>query len=151
MYSQWDRFLKLKSESKKGNVLIAEVGVRRKGNGAWVEVGEVACRSDSSSMSQAVSKQKRLIAEHSLRISPGELKKEHNLEWGFRTGGDDEWAIADTTSKEGDEGCEKFIGFEGIPDPNTGYFCSYDNGRVREGKVVCVCVYFFLLRTGHFP
>ena len=29
---------------------------------------------------------------------------------------------------------EKLIGFEGRPDPSTGFYCVYDNGRLQGEK-----------------
>ena len=32
------------------------------------------------------------------------------------------------------EGVEKMMGFEGTPDPNTGFYCIYDGGKLKLGE-----------------
>ena len=32
------------------------------------------------------------------------------------------------------DGIEKHIGFEGTPDPATGFYCIYDGGKLRLGE-----------------
>jgi hypothetical protein len=32
------------------------------------------------------------------------------------------------------EGIEKMIGFEGRPDPASGFYCVYDGGRLKLGE-----------------
>ena len=32
------------------------------------------------------------------------------------------------------DGIEKDIGFEGTPDPATGFYCIYDGGKLRLGE-----------------
>ena len=32
------------------------------------------------------------------------------------------------------DGLEKEIGFEGTPDPATGFYCIYDGGKLRLGE-----------------
>jgi hypothetical protein len=45
------------------------------------------------------------------------------------------WTIVDKSILETSplpEGLEKIIGFEGKPDPATGYYCVYDDGKVQK-------------------
>ena len=46
-----------------------------------------------------------------------------------------EWTVVDVKVSLADvpEGFEKDIGFEGIGDPATGFYCVYDNGRLKVG------------------
>lgn len=46
-----------------------------------------------------------------------------------------EWTVVDVKAALTDvpDGLEKDIGFEGIPDPATGFYCVYDNGRLKIG------------------
>jgi hypothetical protein len=57
------------------------------------------------------------------------------LDWGYLPASeneeDGEWLVVDKT--KGDDapsGIEKKIGFEGIPDKNTGFYCYYHEGRI---------------------
>jgi hypothetical protein len=43
-------------------------------------------------------------------------------------------SILTTTGTVVVEGIEKLIGFEGRPDPASGYYCVYDGGRLQKDK-----------------
>ncbi len=138
--SQWDRYAELKQSKK------VTVGVRIRGDddgagwGEWMEVGRV--RSEDENLADAaIARQRALIAEHSKRLYPVQIPPNAILEWGYRTdieedgdgGGDAVWAVVD--KKKGDDvpaGFEKRIGFEGISDKATGYYCFYNEGRIVE-------------------
>ena len=48
----------------------------------------------------------------------------------------DSWTTVDKSILEEQpppEGIEKLIGFEGRPDPATGFYCVYDGGRLKLG------------------
>ena len=141
--SQWDRYAELKQSRK------VTVGVRIRGNddgagrGEWMEVGRV--RSEDESLADAaIARQRALIAEHSKRLYPVQIPPNAILEWGYRTdsaeddgggdgGGEAIWAAVD--KRRGDDvppGFEKKIGFEGISDKATGYYCFYNEGRIVE-------------------
>jgi len=64
------------------------------------------------------------------------------LEWGYRKApsgdadsAEDNWNVVDVKSVDSNDvqrvGIEK-IGFEGTPDPNSGYYCVYDEGRLSN-------------------
>ena len=146
--SQWDRYGDLKQCKK------VTVGVRIKGGdgeggatstvGEWMEVGRVRSEDDGHT-EVAVARQRALIAEHSKRLYPVQIPPNAILEWGYRSdssvgeeeeaggGGDAVWVMVDKS--RGDDapaGIEKRIGFEGISDKATGYYCFYNEGRIVE-------------------
>lgn len=124
--AQWDRYAEMKTSDK------ITVGVRDKDNGEWFKVGRV--RSANNEYTEvAVARQRALIAEHSKRLYPVQIPSNAVLEWGYETN-DDEWVAVDK-NKGGDDvakGIEKQIGFEGISDKATGFYCFYHEGRVVE-------------------
>ena len=49
-----------------------------------------------------------------------------------------EWQVVDKSILDDPataipDGIEKMIGFEGTPDPATGYYCIYDGGKLKLG------------------
>ena len=73
---------------------------------------------------------------------PLQVSKKSTCEWGYTeatSDGDDnsssEWTVVDVKAALVDlpEGFEKDIGFEGIGDPATGFYCVYDMGRLKIG------------------
>ncbi|KAL3811413.1 hypothetical protein ACHAXA_005314 [Cyclostephanos tholiformis] len=135
--SQWDRYANLKSCKK------VTVGVRIKndgvnGGGEWMEVGRVRSEDDMHT-DAAVARQRALIAEHSKRLYPVQIPPNAILEWGYRSdseeGGDADAVWVAVDKSRGDDapsGFEKKIGFEGISDKATGYYCFYNEGRIVE-------------------
>ena len=65
------------------------------------------------------------------------------MEWGYAASNDDEsttWSSVDkTVLSEAPEGIEKMIGFEGKPDPGTGFYCVSGCSRQMTVEVVCCC------------
>lgn len=127
---QWDRYVELKSEPS------VAVAVRMiDGTDEWLDVGSVKSQ-DSKYTSQAVFRQRALIAEHAKRLHPGQInKKQQQLQWGYKKDDGEEegqWVIvdkscmidyADTVSDEGSsKGLEKLVGFKGLPDPVSGFY-----------------------------
>ena len=144
--SQWDRYADLKQCKK------VTVGVRIRGDdagggaaGEWMEVGRVRSEDDGNT-EVAVARQRALIAEHSKRLYPVQIPPNAVLEWGYLLSeekeeeaagggvvGDAVWVIVDKSSGENaPAGIEKKIGFEGISDKATGYYCFYNEGRIVE-------------------
>lgn len=68
------------------------------------------------------------------------MSTKKTLEWGYNSGEDNEnieWKTVDKSSMdeaEGVDGLEKLIGFEGRPDPASGFYCVYDGGRLKLGE-----------------
>lgn len=129
---QWDRYSELKREPK------IQVAVRIKDDESdeWLEVGRVKSK-DSQYTEEAVFRQRAIIAEHAKRLYPLQLTSKKTLEWGYHTGEDEnsEWKIVDKSCMtDAVEGLEKLIGFEGRPDPASGFYCVYDGGRLKLGE-----------------
>lgn len=55
-------------------------------------------------------------------------------EWGYLV--DSTWKVVNIkeTLVHDTHGIEKEIGFEGTPDPATGFYCIYDGGKLRLGE-----------------
>ncbi|KAL9179576.1 hypothetical protein ACHAXT_008866 [Thalassiosira profunda] len=122
--AQWDRFADLKGCEK------IVVGVRLRGEDEWLKVGKVRSEGDGNT-NAAVARQRALIAEHSKRIYPVKIPANAVLEWGRMDG--EEWVLVDKASgDEAAKGIEKKVGFEGIADKATGFYCYYHEGRIVE-------------------
>ena len=95
-----------------------------------MEVGRV--RSENDEYEVAIARQRALIAEHSKRLYVIEIPSDAVLEWGVRGDGEEgEWSVVDKSKGDGAaKGIEKKIGFEGISDDATGFYCYYHEGRV---------------------
>jgi hypothetical protein len=70
-------------------------------------------------------------------LYPLQISNKKTLEWGYYHDNDEEWKIVNKSILEEEsnqvEGLEKMIGFEGRPDPSTGFYCVYDVGRLKLG------------------
>jgi len=127
---QWDRYAEFKREPK------IQVGVRIKDDDEWLAVGRVKSK-DSEYTEAAVFRQRAIIAEHAKRLFPIQLSSKKTLEWGYHTGDEEtnEWKIVDKSCMSTEvDGLEKLIGFEGRPDPASGFYCVYDGGRLKLGE-----------------
>lgn len=68
---------------------------------------------------------------------PLQVSAKKTLEWAYYQEEQEEWTVVDKSILEGDgaavvDGIEKLIGFEGRPDPASGYYCVYDGGRLQK-------------------
>ena len=106
--------------------------------GEWLEVGRVKSEGDEFT-EVAVAMQRGLIAEHAKRLLPLQVKPKDMAEWGYRTIGDNDddeepsWSIVDkSVCDDAPKGVDKKIGFEGTPDPNSGFYCHYSSGRLVD-------------------
>jgi len=101
--------------------------------GEWLEVGRVKSEGDEYT-EIAVATQRGLIAEHAKRLLPLQVKPKDVVEWGYRAAGsDDEWSLVNKKVVDGaPKGVEKKVGFEGTPDPNSGFYCHYSGGRIVD-------------------
>lgn len=129
---QWDRYSDFKLEPK------IHVGVRIKGDDSeeWMEVGRVKSK-DSQYTEAAVFRQRAIIADHAKRLYPLQFSSKKTLEWGYHSGDGEkiEWKVVDKSAiADAVEGLEKLIGFEGRPDPASGFYCVYDGGRLKLGE-----------------
>eukprot|EP00520_Triparma_pacifica_P010658 CAMPEP_0118654422 /NCGR_PEP_ID=MMETSP0785-20121206/12388_1 /TAXON_ID=91992 /ORGANISM="Bolidomonas pacifica, Strain CCMP 1866" /LENGTH=213 /DNA_ID=CAMNT_0006547095 /DNA_START=233 /DNA_END=874 /DNA_ORIENTATION=+ len=144
---QWDRYLKFLTTHKKDTTLGYNFGtcvIRTPSSKKWIKVGYVAAL-PGVDVSDAVMVQKRIIFEHARRLQPGNFVNggKTDVEWGVlkgrgdgnredQGGGEDyEEAEVITKFKKVDAGVGE-VGFEGMPDPATGFFCKYDKGKIIE-------------------
>ena len=133
---QWDRYTNL----KKATMVRVAVRVEGEEDAEWLEVGRVRSKDDNYT-EIAVARQRVLIAEHARRLFPLQVLKDSKVEWAFcLEEPEDQWKVVDKSVLEGaPDGIEKEIGFEGRPDPATGFYCMYNEGRLIdssfEGKV----------------
>jgi hypothetical protein len=75
-------------------------------------------------------------------LYPLQVSNKKTIEWGYFSDDDDAWKVADKSIMDGDVaskvaetegvGLEKVIGFEGRPDPASGFYCVYDEGRLKK-------------------
>jgi hypothetical protein len=75
-------------------------------------------------------------------LYPLQVSPKKAIEWGYFSDDDDTWKVVDKVVMDGDAtskiaetegvGLEKLIGFEGRPDPASGFYCVYDGGRLKK-------------------
>mmetsp|Transcript_46172 Transcript_46172/g.90171 ORF Transcript_46172/g.90171 Transcript_46172/m.90171 type:complete len:239 (+) Transcript_46172:105-821(+) len=129
--TQWDRYLDL------AGATAHPVAVRTVGADDWIGVGDVRSAGDAETAA-AVAVQRGLLVEHARRLYPGRLRRGDTVEWGYGApGGDDgggrTFVAVDKTVLDGaPAGVEGRVGFEGTPDPKSGFYCSPDAGRISD-------------------
>ncbi|KAJ1628755.1 hypothetical protein T492DRAFT_841342 [Pavlovales sp. CCMP2436] len=122
---QWDRYIDL---AKSGGA-VAEVAVRKDAEFEWKTVGRV-CAVAELPAAAAAARQRALIEEHAKRIylallaevGKAPLQVGVRVADGFELVGKEDRALVSSEQ----------LGFEGLPDPRTGYYCHYDNGRLQS-------------------
>jgi len=130
---QWDRFLSWK---KSTSVMVAvRVANDDSTLGQWLEVGKIKSEDDKYTEIAVVS-QRGIIAEHSKRLYPLKVLPKDKVEWGFSSSSTPEqgdWSLANKdVLSDAPAGVEKLVGFEGKPDPSSGFYCHYENGRMID-------------------
>ena len=70
--------------------------------------------------------------QHARRLFPLQISPKDRIEWAYWDADGEDWIIAGKEALEGDlpKGLEKLIGFEGRPDPATGFYCMYNEGKL---------------------
>jgi hypothetical protein len=131
--SQWDRYCVLLKASQRVRV----AGRKESSPDEWFEVGFVKSKEDAYT-EHAVIRQRVLFAEHARRLYPLQILAKDKLEWAFsNTKGEEdekeEWVVAGKVDMP--EDIEKWIGFEGLPDP-TGFYSSRITGTKGESTMV---------------
>jgi hypothetical protein len=66
---------------------------------------------------------------------PLKISQKSRAEWAYQKEG--EWIVVDKKildEQEVPNGIEKLIGFAGRPDPSSGYYCLYNEGRLVSGE-----------------
>jgi hypothetical protein len=125
--SQWDRYGKL----SKASAPAADVAARLPAS-AWRRVGSVA--SAAHALPLAAARQKRLIGEHACRLFPELTSRQRELEFGVGKG-EGEWEVLAGLDKGEVAGVPADeVGFEGVEDPATGYYCLYKQGKLVSGS-----------------
>jgi hypothetical protein len=157
---QWDRYLDLKQATSYTVGVKAASAEESDNDGDWLVVGQVRCR-DETLLTAAVARQRGLIADHAKRLFPLKVTPQIKLAWGyFHTTGDatapatsdgggstsasvsGKWVVVDPKAADavvaGQKDFDKSIGYEGTPDPSTGYYCTYNEGRLVGGTTISV-------------
>ena len=78
------------------------------------------------------------VLQHARRLFPLQVSTKDKIEWACWEGSDDDgsWTVVDKSAVDAaPEGVEKLIGFEGKPDPASGFYCVYDNGRLTSDEL----------------
>lgn len=117
---------------KKGAEL-SEVAVRKDAAAPWKPTGRICVLPGVSPLGAAM-RQKALIEEHGKRIHIAlavEVGKAP-LQVGVRPAPEAEFEPLGKKSADVPEVSDEEIGFEGTPDPASGYYCSYKDGRIAN-------------------
>ncbi|KAJ1628757.1 hypothetical protein T492DRAFT_141147 [Pavlovales sp. CCMP2436] len=118
---QWDRYIDL---AKRGGIVV-EVAVRKDAESEWKTVGRV-CAVAELPAAAAAARQRVLIEEHGKRVHLGVMAEmgKAPLQVGVRAAdGFELVGKKDRALVSSDEQ----LGFEGLPDTRTGYYCHYDS------------------------
>ncbi|KAJ1628984.1 hypothetical protein T492DRAFT_1013964 [Pavlovales sp. CCMP2436] len=122
---QWDRFVDL---SKDGGGT-AEVAVRKDAESEWKPIGRV-CAVAELPVVAAAARQRSLIEEHGKRVHLALLAQvgKAPLQVGIRVTAEASFELVG--KEDNTASADSQIGFEGLPDPKTGYYCMYTDGRL---------------------
>lgn len=142
--SQWDRFMALKQSTavKVGvRVVVTEdsssSSAKQGEEGTWMDVGRVRAQDDTlDGQIASLVVQRGLVAEHAKRLYPLLISSKDKVEWGFQSNNNNnnnendndtnKWVAVNVKDVNVDAVDVKKIGFEGRPDPASGYYCHYD-------------------------
>lgn len=130
--SQWDRYCDVLKKS--AAISVAVRVVKGDERGEWLKVGRVKTEGDDFTQ-LAVAMQRGLIAEHAKRLLPLQVLPKDIVEWAYykEDGDEGEWVlVSKDICDDAPAGVEKKMGFEGLPDPGTGFYCHYDQGRLVD-------------------
>lgn len=131
--SQWDRFVGMKGASR----IRVAVRTTNAEDSEWLQVGHIKSVDDAYT-ALAVARQRALIAEHAKRLFPLQVSIKDTVQWAYWKEDSDEWITVDKSVLDDEDvpdDLEKRIGFEGRPDPSSGYYCMYNEGRlVNDGE-----------------
>lgn len=115
---------------RKGATL-CEVAVRKDDDGAWKATGRV-CLAEGVSAQGAVTRQRALIEEHGKRLHLALASQAGKalLQVGYRPADGADFAPVGKKGADDVPVDDAEIGFEGLPDPASGYYCSYKDGKL---------------------
>jgi len=133
---QWDRYTSMDNKTAPP-VRVAVRILNEADDGEWVEVGYVKSQ-DNLFTEAAVARQRALIAEHAKRLYPLKILPKFKLEWGYYKEDSEEWVTVNVKEVDSSDGIERKIGFEGIADPATGFYCHYKEGRIVDKQAAPV-------------
>jgi len=71
--------------------------------------------------------------QHARRLFPLQVSPKDTVEWAYWNDEMDDWKIVDKTVLEASKvpkSVEKMVGFEGRPDPASGFYCFYNEGKL---------------------
>lgn len=134
--AQWDRYLEMKKSTP---IYVAVRVVRTTGTSDWLEVGFIKSEDDSHTVIAVVA-QRALIADHAKRLYPLLISSKDKIEWAYSSSSptteDGEVLVWNLLEKDFIKealttGMERKIGFEGKPDPASGFYCHYVDGRLE--------------------
>ncbi|GMI48561.1 hypothetical protein TrCOL_g522 [Triparma columacea] len=134
--NQWDRYIKLRNLYKKDptcGVSFSSVAISLPlSPPSFLPVGTVGS-TPGTPIGSAVGSQKRLIVEHAIRLHPGKITISNSKDviYGISSIGSTSYTTLSTSDMVKVE--EKEVGFEGVCDPGTGFFCKYDGGKIVNG------------------
>eukprot|EP00540_Astrosyne_radiata_P014883 CAMPEP_0116861618 /NCGR_PEP_ID=MMETSP0418-20121206/23137_1 /TAXON_ID=1158023 /ORGANISM="Astrosyne radiata, Strain 13vi08-1A" /LENGTH=202 /DNA_ID=CAMNT_0004496289 /DNA_START=687 /DNA_END=1295 /DNA_ORIENTATION=+ len=121
---QWNRYLDMKEEKE---IRVAVRKLNKDGtsdpDGEWLEVGRVKSK-DNEFTAMAVARQKEIIADHAQRLFTT-VSFRAVLDMAYRKEEPEEkWVIVkDSALEDAPKNLPKMVGFEGVPDPESGYYC----------------------------
>lgn len=86
--------------------------------------------------------------QHARRLYPLQVSPKDKIDWGVKetssssSDSEDVWFVVDKSILEEEsssdisvpDALEKLIGFEGTPDPASGYYCYYNEGRLVNAE-----------------
>jgi len=126
---QWDRYCS--DDLKASEIVRVAVRVMKPTSSAddssprWFETGTVKSK-DNAYTEAAVIRHRVLIAEHSRRMFPLQIRAKDKLEWGYSTMqgelDETEWEVVGKVENIPDD-INKLIGFQGLADP-SGFYIS---------------------------
>jgi len=125
--AQWDRYIDLKKATP---VAVAVRVVRQDAESDWLEVGKIKSEKDEFT-EMAVVSQRALLADHAKRLFPLQIAAKDKVEWAFASSGGEWVAVNKDSIQDMPVGLERKIGFEGTPDPSSGFYCHYVDGRLE--------------------
>lgn len=84
-----------------------------------------------------------LSSQHARRLYPLKVSPKVSVEWGYAAGEGDSWTTVDkSVLTDAPDGIEKKIGFEGKPDPSTGFYCVSTCCNAHALRIDFICNLF---------
>jgi len=88
-----------------------------------------------------------IFAQHAKRLYPLQISPKVAVEWAFAAADGESWTSVDkSVLGNAPDGIEKMIGFEGKPDPSTGFYCV---SLPYERRIPIVPTVFYFMAAAH--